>query len=69
MKFRLYWFNNRTGTGQPCKANTEALTFEEANKAIHDRRGRVRHPQQFHLELHMEPEELFEKYTSKNEPI
>jgi len=70
MKFRLYWFNTRTGYGHPALAYPDAMSYEQAH-ALTNPPGkcRPRHPKNFHCELHHEPESLFEEQTCKHEAL
>lgn len=63
--FRLYWFNTRTGFGHPATQYPDPMTYEQAQAIV----GNGHKVRQDHRELHMEPVELFNKYTSKNDPI
>jgi len=60
----MYWFDVWTGIGHPTRQWPEPVTYEEARKLI---AKHPRHPGERHLELHQEPEELFQKYTVHNE--
>lgn len=63
--FRLYWFNTHTGFGHPTIRYPDEMTYEQAHAIV----GNGHKVRRDHLELHMEPVEIFNKYTIHNDPL